>query len=110
MHNHVVGPIEQRKSSQQVSDGERALEIQLGRLGGIELRPTRLFVWSGEERDRGARIVHLGGRPQSLDLQRSVREVEAGSLHIRTVGNPLMTVALAGARAARTYVQSRRSS
>src|SRR5215210_2349492 len=29
---------------------ERTFEVQVGALGGFELRPTRCFLWLGEER------------------------------------------------------------
>lgn len=80
---------------------ERSLEIQLGRLGGVEVRPTRFFVWSGEERAEGGRVLSLGRAPRNLLIPRRPRQVQAGSVRIRSLGNPLMTIALAGVHAAR---------
>jgi hypothetical protein len=87
---------------------ERSLEIQLGPLGGFDLRPTRLFLWDGSERAGRERIVALGSPPRSLDLERREREVAAGSVRVRTLGNPLMTLALAGVHAARAAVREAR--
>ena len=80
---------------------ERSLEIQLGDLGGFELRPTRCFLWAGEERGGRERVLSVGRAPRSLMIPRRERHVDAGTVHVRTVGNPLVTVALAGVHVAR---------
>jgi hypothetical protein len=84
-----------------VSGVERSLEVQVGSLGGFDLRPTRFFVWFGEERTATQRVLPIGDSPRSLFIPRRRREVQAGALQVRTLGNPLMTVALAGVHAAR---------
>jgi hypothetical protein len=89
--------------------GERSLELQLGALGGFDLRPTRLFVWSGAEREERARIVSLGFVPGDPGPEVPGREVEAGSVRVRTRGNPLMTVALAGVYATRRAIRAARA-
>jgi hypothetical protein len=97
--------IERRVSDTPVRGRERELEVQFGPLGGFELRPTRLFVWSGEERSGRERILSLGRAPRSLMIPRRERELTAGLVRIRSLGNPVMTIALAGVhvyRAART--------
>jgi hypothetical protein len=86
---------------------ERSLQIQVGRLGGIDVRPTRLFLWGGEEREGRERIVSLGTPPRSLLIPRREREVEAGAVHVRSLGNPLMTIALAGVHVARRLARER---
>jgi hypothetical protein len=93
--------IERRRSDVRVRGRERELEVQIGALGGFELRPTRMFVWLGEERDQRQRIVSLGSAPRSLRIPRREREMLAGNLRVRSLGNPLMTVALAGVHAFR---------
>ena len=80
---------------------ERSLEIQVGGLGGVELRPTRIFLWGGEERAGHERIVSLGSPPRSLVIPRRERRLEAGAVRVRTLGNPLLTIALAGVHAVR---------
>jgi hypothetical protein len=82
---------------------ERSLEVGLGSVGGFELRSTRLFVWRGSRGEADERIVSFGGAPVGLDLVRPEKSVRAGPLSIRTLGNPLMTVALAGAIAVRRW-------
>jgi hypothetical protein len=93
--------IERRSGDEPVKGVERTLELQLGNLGGFELRPTRLFLWAGDERGDQERIVPFGGEPRSLDLAREEHELRAGSVRMRTLGNPLMTIALAGVHAVR---------
>jgi len=80
---------------------ERSLQVEIRGLGGIELRPTRVFVWGGEERAGNERILPLGSPPRSLTIPRRRRERQVGALELRTLGNPVLTVALAGVHAAR---------
>ena len=79
---------------------ERSLQVRLGELGGFELRPTRVFLWSGE-RERNERVLPLGSAPRSLEIPRRPRELHAGAVEVRTLGNPLLTIALAGVHAVR---------
>jgi hypothetical protein len=88
--------VERKRHSEEVSGSERALEVRLGTVGGFELRPTRLFVWRGAEREADERIVAFGERPSGLDYPRHETSTRAGSVEVRTLGNPLMTIALAG--------------
>jgi hypothetical protein len=85
---------------------ERALEIELGGLGGFELRPTRVFVWTGDERAGNERLVPLAERPVGLDRSRRESIVHVGPVKVRSRGNPLMTVALAGAIAFRRWAEA----
>ena len=90
-----------------VRGAERSLEVQLGSLGGFDLRPTRFFVWAGLERASNQRVLPLGSAPRSLYIPRRPRERQAGSVQVRTLGNPFLTLALAGVHAARLLRQSR---
>jgi len=89
---------------------ERSLQVQVGGLGGFELRPTRVFVWGGAERRGRERVLPLGSAPRSLAIPRRPRELQAGALEVRTLGNPLMTIALAGVHAARKLRTERKPS
>jgi|ERR671925_982997 hypothetical protein len=80
---------------------ERSLQVQVGALGGFDLRPTRFFLWTGAEREGNERVLPLGSAPRSLFLPRRPRELDAGPVHVKTLGNPLMTVALAAVHATR---------
>jgi hypothetical protein len=96
-----MGLIERRNSPARVRGRERGFEIQLGELGGFELRPTRLFLWPGPNRESEARVLSLGRPPRNLLLPRTESEYRAGSVRVRSVGNPLMTVALAAVQTAK---------
>ncbi len=93
---------------ERVRGRERSFEVQLGGLGGFELRPTRCFLWTGEEREQ-QRVVSLGAAPRNLLVPRRPREVQAGPVSVRSLGNPLLTVALAGVHAARKLREEKRS-
>jgi hypothetical protein len=80
--------------------------VQVGALGGFELRPTRLFLWAGQERGGRVRIVSLGSAPRSLLIPRRERELFAGAVRVRMLGNPVMTLALAGVHAFRAARRS----
>jgi hypothetical protein len=96
-----MGLIERRNSPARVRGRERGFEIQLGELGGFELRPTRLFFWPGTDREAESRVLSLGRPPRNLLLPRKESEYRAGSIRVRAVGNPLMTVALAAVQTAK---------
>ncbi len=87
---------------------ERSVEVQLGTLGGVELRPTRVFLWGGASRS-GQQIVSFGTAPKNLRSPRRERDLQAGALHVRSLGNPLMTMALAGVHVARRIARDRNS-
>ena len=95
-------PVSERaEKPERVRGVERSLEIQVGSLGGVDLRPTRCFVWIGSERAGGERLVSLGSAPRSLLVPRRRRELRAGAVRVTSLGNPLMTIALAGVHATR---------
>jgi hypothetical protein len=100
---------ETEKRGELVRGVERTFEVQLGALGGFELRPTRCFVWLGEERAGRERVLSVGTAPRSLTIPRRERRREAGSIRVRTLGNPVLTVALAGVHLARRARASRRA-
>ncbi len=87
---------------------ERSFEVQIGSLGGFDLRPTRFFVWTGDEREGRERVVPLDSPPRNLRIPRRERRLEFGLVHARTLGNPLMTIALAGVHAAKKVNAERR--
>jgi hypothetical protein len=96
----------ERRQGARVRGREREFEVQLGSLGGFELRPTRLFVWTGGERAGRERVLSLGSPPRSLMIPRRERELRAGVVRVRSLGNPLLTVALAGVHAVRAVRRS----
>lgn len=101
-------PVESENKPDRVRGVERSLEIRVGTLGGFDLRPTRFFLWTGEEREGNERVLPLGSAPRNLRIPRRPREIDAGPVHVRTLGNPLMTIALAGVHAARAIRKAAR--
>jgi hypothetical protein len=91
----------QETKPERVRNVERSFQVEVRGLGGFELRPTRLFVWGGEERAESERILPLGASPRSLTIPRRRRERQAGSVELTTLGNPVLTIALAGVHLAR---------
>jgi hypothetical protein len=80
---------------------ERRVEVQVGGLFGIDLRPTRVFVWLGTRR-RGERILSLGAPPRLSRRPRRRREIVAGPLRVSALGNPIVTLGQTGLTIART--------
>jgi hypothetical protein len=103
-----VSPPQEQKKPELVRGVERSFEVQLGHLGGFDLRPTRFFLWSGREREGRERVVPLGSAPRNLTIPRRRRELHAAGLDVRSLGNPLMTIALAGVHAARKLAREAR--
>jgi hypothetical protein len=103
----TVALIERKESPGRVRGVERSVEVQLGPLGGFDLRPTRFFLWTGETREGRERIVSLGSAPRSLLIPRREHELRAGIVRVRSRGNPLMTLALAGVHAAKKLSSER---
>lgn len=101
-------PSERAKEPERVRGVERSLQVQLGELGGFDLRPTRFFLWTGAEREGRERVLPLGSAPRNLRIPRRPRELDAGPVQVRTLGNPLMTIALASVHAARKLRRSAR--
>jgi hypothetical protein len=101
-----VGLVEWNRSPDEIRGVERSLEIKVGSLGGLELRPTRLFLWKGEEREGNEQLVQIGERPAGLDYPHRETSVKAGTVSVRTIGNPLMTMALAGVIAFRRWADA----
>jgi len=98
----MAGP-DPEVSPEVVSGAERSLEVSLGSVGGFELRPTRLFLWRGSDRERSERIVSFGTEPVGLDYERRENALRAGGVEVRALGNPLLTIAIAGAIAFRRW-------
>jgi hypothetical protein len=96
-----MGTEQPESKPERIRGVERSLQVEIRGLGGLELRPTRLFVWSGDERAQSERILPLGSAPRTLTIPRRRRERQTGAVEMTTLGNPLMTIALAGVHAAK---------
>ena len=86
----------ERQTTELVRGGERRLEVQVGPLAGVDVRPSRVFFWHGDERGGRERIISLEQAPRQLRGSRPRRTVRLPGVDIAYVGNPLVTVALAG--------------
>lgn len=98
--------LERNVQPEPIRGTERAFEIKLGSLGGVEVRPTRLFVWKGSEREVAERVVPLADRPVGLSHARQESTIRAGAVELRSRGNPLMTLAIAGAVALKRWADA----
>ncbi|MHB1345136.1 MAG: hypothetical protein ACYCX3_12375 [Thermoleophilia bacterium] len=77
-----------------VRDQERALALTAGRLGGAELRPTRVFVWLGDRVGGREWVLPMGPEPRLLRASRRRRHLDLGACHLSFLGNPAVTVGL----------------
>lgn len=80
---------------------ERSLEVQVGPLFGVEVRPSRIFLWHGYDRT-DLRIVPLETMPRTIVIPRRRRQFRMGTLQVTLLGNPVVTLGQAGIAAART--------
>src|SRR5450759_3589012 len=80
---------------------ERGLSVTVGRWGGAELRPTRVFVWLGS-RDLGhERVLPTGREPRLLRGARRRRHLRLGTCQIAFLGTPAVTLGPLGLNLAR---------
>ena len=84
-----------RQSTELERGVERQIVLQVGPLVGIDVRPSRLFVWYGSERTGAERIVSLDRAPRVLRRARPRRYVQLRGLEVSYLGNPAVTLALA---------------
>lgn len=74
---------------------ERQVTVQAGDFFGFDVRPSRVFLWVGRQRDESARIVSLDRRPRVLRYPRQRRFLHVGGGEVSYLGNPLLTMTLA---------------
>ena len=77
---------------------ERQVAVQVGRSFGFDLRPSRLFVWAGAEREGHERIVSLGRPPARMQAPHRRRWLKVGAAEISYLGSPAVTVPLSAWR------------
>jgi hypothetical protein len=77
---------------------ERQVAVQVGRSFGFDLRPSRLFVWAGAEREGHERIVSLGKPPARMQAPRRRRWLKVGPAEISYLGSPAVTLPLSAWR------------
>lgn len=76
------------------------MEVQVGPLFGVDLRPSRVFLWTGARREN-ARILPLGRPPRTLRMARRRRILSLGPLQVTMLGNPIVTLGKTGVALAR---------
>ena len=86
--------VEKTRSAIVEQGRERQLSIQAGSLFGIDLRPSRLFVWLGGERHGQERVVSLDRPPKVLRGQPRRHILKLGAAEISYLGNPAVTLGL----------------
>ena len=86
--------VETTKSALVEQGRERQLSIQAGSLFGVDLRPSRLFLWLGDERRGQERVVSLDRPPKVLRGQPRRRFLKLGAAEISYLGNPAVTLGL----------------
>jgi hypothetical protein len=77
---------------------ERQMAVQVGRSFGFDLRPSRLFVWAGPQREGHERIVSLGKPPARMQAPRRRRWLKIGPAEISYLGSPAVTLPLSAVR------------
>jgi hypothetical protein len=89
-----VPRVETNRSALVEQGQERQFSIQAGSLFGVDLRPSRLFLWAGEERRGQERVVSLDRPPRVLRGQPRRRFLRLGPTEISYLGNPAVTLGL----------------
>ena len=84
-----------RQSTELERGVERQIVLQVGPLVGIDVRPSRLFVWYGSQRAGTERIVSLDRAPRVLRRAHPRRYLHIPGLEVSYLGNPAVTLALA---------------
>lgn len=86
---------------------ERRIALQVGDLFGVDVRPSRTFVWLGRRRAGQEAIVSLGGPPSVPRRALEERTKQVGATQITYAGSPAVTVPLSAYRAAREVLRRR---
>lgn len=86
--------VEANKATVAEHGHERQVSVQAGPLFGVDLRPSRLFVWLGDERHGQERVVSLDRPPKVLRGQHRRRFLRIGGAEISYLGNPAVTLGL----------------
>lgn len=77
---------------------EPSVRLEVWPVGGVEVRPTRVFVWAGPGR-RLVRVMPLGGTPRAPRRALRERSYRLGPVRAHGLGNPAATLARTGVRA-----------
>ncbi len=86
---------------------ERRVELQLGDVGGVDVRPSRTFVWLGRREPGHEAIVSLGTAPRVPREPRPEHTVHLGQVEITYAGNPAVTLPLSAYQTVRGLLRRR---
>ncbi len=86
--------LETTKSALIEQGQERSFSLQAGPLFGVDLRPSRLFLWLGDERRGQEKVVSLDRPPRVLRGQPRRRFLRVGGAEISYLGNPAVTLSI----------------
>lgn len=88
---------------------ERRLAVQVGVLFGVDVRPSRVFVWLGGRRPGEEAILPLGGAPALPRRPLAEKTTHIGPLEVTYAGSPAVTLPLSAGRAVRQALRARRA-
>ena len=97
-HDVLYSRVQASRSAVAERGQERQVAVQVGRSFGFDLRPSRLFLWTGAEREGHERIVSLGKPPARMQASRRRRWLKVGPAEISYLGAPAVTVPLSAWR------------
>jgi hypothetical protein len=98
--------LETNKSALVEQGQERSLSLQAGSLFGVDLRPSRLFLWLGYERRGQERVISLDRPPKVLRGQPRRRFLRLGGAEISYLGNPAVTLSVSAYNYGRRVLSS----
>jgi hypothetical protein len=84
--------------------------VQVGDLFGLDVRPSRSFVWLGRRSEGEELVLSLDRPPRVLREPQPVRTKQIGVAEVSYVGNPAFTVPVSLFNTARHLWKRRTSS
>lgn len=74
--------------------GERRVAVQIGDLFGLDVRPSRTFVWLGRRVEGEEAVLSLGKPPKVLPETTPLRSKRVAGADITYLGSPAYTLPL----------------
>jgi hypothetical protein len=74
--------------------GERRVAVQVGDLFGLDVRPSRTFVWIGRRVEGEEAVLSLGKPPKVLPETTPLQSKHVGPAEITYLGSPAYTLPL----------------
>ena len=89
--------------------GERRVAVQVGGLFGVDVRPSRSFVWLGRRNEGDELVLSLDRPPHVLPGPTPMRTTHIAGAEVTYVGNPVVTVPAAAINTVRHLWRQRRA-